>query len=131
VIRTTFEYVALGFEEVSTAFETNLTERAEVSAAFAAVKDGELVVDLWGGITDRSAGTPWKRDSVVVIFSGTKGMVALCLLMLADRGAREHTPATHWLSGVRPRRGYRSLQRHISEYKDQKEGHAKLSGVRP
>jgi CubicO group peptidase (beta-lactamase class C family) len=82
----THGFVASGFEEIAQAFEANFSERGEVGAAFAAVLDGELVVDLWGGLADSAQGRAWDRDTAVVVFSGTKGMVALCLLMLADRG---------------------------------------------
>jgi CubicO group peptidase (beta-lactamase class C family) len=44
------------------------------SGGFAATKDGELVVEL--GRTDEPA----------LIFSGTKGLVAMCLLLLIERG---------------------------------------------
>ncbi|HET8815026.1 MAG TPA: serine hydrolase domain-containing protein, partial [Solirubrobacterales bacterium] len=46
----------------------------------------ELVLDLWGGLADRPAARPWERDTLQLIFSGTKGLVAICLLMLVDRG---------------------------------------------
>lgn len=80
-------FVAPGFEPVAEAFEANFRERGDVGGAFAAVQDGELVVDLWGGLADSKAGRRWERDTAVVVFSGTKGVVALCLLLLADRGA--------------------------------------------
>jgi CubicO group peptidase (beta-lactamase class C family) len=79
-------FVAPGFESVREEFERNFTERGDVGASFAATHDGELVVDLWGGLADSAAGSPWRRENVQVIFSGTKGLVALCLLMLVDRG---------------------------------------------
>lgn len=79
-------FVAPGFEPVRDAFLANLRERGEVGAAFAVTRDGEPVVDLWGGLADPERGRPWRRDTLQAIFSGTKGLVALCLLMLADRG---------------------------------------------
>jgi CubicO group peptidase (beta-lactamase class C family) len=54
-------------------------------AAFAATVDGELVVDVWSGTAD-DTGTPWNEDTIILVFSGTKGLVAVCLLLLADRG---------------------------------------------
>jgi len=82
-------FVAPGFESVREAFLENLRDRGELGAAFAVVRDDEPVVDIWGGIADRAAGRPWQADTLQVIFSGTKGMVALCLLLLVDRGALE------------------------------------------
>src|SRR4051794_3453927 len=79
-------FVAPGYEPVRAAFRDNLADRQEQGAAFAALRDGVPVVDLWGGAAD-DAGTPWREDTLQLVFSGTKGFVALCLLMLADRGA--------------------------------------------
>jgi CubicO group peptidase (beta-lactamase class C family) len=78
--------VAPGYEPVSEQFEKNFTARGEVGAAFAAMRDGQMVADLWGGVADQTTGRPWERDTLQLIFSGTKGLVALCLLMLVDRG---------------------------------------------
>jgi CubicO group peptidase (beta-lactamase class C family) len=78
--------VAPGFEKVRDAFGENLALSSELGAAFAATVDGHLVVDIWGGTADPNVSRPWNRDTLQVIFSGTKGLVALCVLMLVDRG---------------------------------------------
>lgn len=77
-------HVAPGFERVYEAFEAGLPE--ELGAGFAAVRDGEVVVDLWGGWADRAATRPWARDTIVPVYSTTKGVSALVLAMLADQG---------------------------------------------
>lgn len=77
---------AAGFEPVRAVFAENFVERGEIGAAFAVTIDGSPVVDLWGGLADAECGRPWGRDTLQVIFSGTKALVALCLLILADRG---------------------------------------------
>jgi CubicO group peptidase (beta-lactamase class C family) len=82
-------FVAPGFEPVAAELARSFSERGELGAAFAAVHDGEPVVDLWGGLADRPAGRPWQEDTLQVIFSGTKGLVAICLLLLIDRGRLE------------------------------------------
>jgi CubicO group peptidase (beta-lactamase class C family) len=79
-------FVAHGFEAVEREFRRNFTERHELGASFAAVSDGEIVVDLWGGTADRSSHRPWSEDTLQLIFSGTKGLVAMCLLILIERG---------------------------------------------
>lgn len=84
--RTVSGAVEPGFESVAHAFEANFTERGETGAAFSAVVDGRPVVDLWGGMADGEADRPWGRDTVQLVFSGTKGLTATCLLVLADRG---------------------------------------------
>jgi CubicO group peptidase (beta-lactamase class C family) len=79
-------YVVPGFEGVREAFAENFRRYGEVGAAFAVTRDGRSVVDLWGGLADVGTGRPWAEGTVAVIFSGTKALVAICLLMLVDRG---------------------------------------------
>ncbi|MFF0267474.1 serine hydrolase domain-containing protein [Kribbella sp. NPDC004536] len=74
------------WEQVAEAFERNFTERDELGAAFAAYHRGELVVDLWGGTADPDTGRPWDRDTIQLMFSGTKGLTAACVLLLVQRG---------------------------------------------
>lgn len=78
-------WVMPGFEPVQDRFRANFVEYRERGAAFAATLDGELVVDLWGGCRD-DAGTPWQEDTLGLIFSGSKGLVAICMLRLIERG---------------------------------------------
>jgi len=91
-------YVAPGFEGVATEFERNFSERGDVGAAFAVVRGGETLVDLWGGWADSRRTRPWRRDTLQVIFSGTKGLVAACLLVLLERGSLELADPVqkHW-----------------------------------
>jgi CubicO group peptidase (beta-lactamase class C family) len=87
-----------GFEPVAAAFARNFAERGEVGAAFAATLDGRPVVDLWGGVADGATGRPWQSDTLQLVFSGTKGLTALCMAMLVDRGLlRLDDPVcVHW-----------------------------------
>ena len=48
--------------------------------------EGKLVVDLWGGYADASRSRPWERDTIVNVYSTTKGMTAICAHRLADQG---------------------------------------------
>jgi CubicO group peptidase (beta-lactamase class C family) len=79
-------FVAPGFERVAETFAQNFKNGEELGAAFAAVQDGVPVVDLWGGVADRATQRPWTKDTLQLIFSGTKGVVATMILMLIDRG---------------------------------------------
>ncbi|MFE9098563.1 serine hydrolase domain-containing protein [Streptomyces sp. NPDC007264] len=74
------------FAAVRRAFEENIREREELGAAVAVTLNGETVVDLWGGWADAARTRPWERDTVVNVWSTTKGPAALCLHILADRG---------------------------------------------
>ncbi|MER6029579.1 serine hydrolase domain-containing protein [Streptomyces sp. NPDC001851] len=74
------------FAAVREAFEENFRERGELGAAVAVTVDGATVVDLWGGWADTAGTRPWERDTLVNVWSTTKGPVALCAHLLADRG---------------------------------------------
>jgi CubicO group peptidase (beta-lactamase class C family) len=78
--------VAPGYEAVREAFDADLAGE-ERGAAFAAMVDGELVVDLWGGDADAPVDRRWREDTLCILFSGTKGLVATCMLRLLERGA--------------------------------------------
>ena len=80
-------FVAPGYEAVATEFERNFTARQDVGAGFAAMHQGRMIVDLWGG--DAAPGAPWREDTLQVIFSGTKGLVAACVLKLIEKGELE------------------------------------------
>lgn len=74
------------FEDVRKVFEGNLASGADVGASFCATKDGEIIVDLWGGYADAERTRPWERDTIVNVYSTTKTMCALTALLVADRG---------------------------------------------
>jgi CubicO group peptidase (beta-lactamase class C family) len=78
--------VASGFDGVGEAFAANFSELDELGASFAVTVDGHPVVDVWGGVADRATGAPWREDTVGLVFSGTKGLTAFCLLLLTERG---------------------------------------------
>jgi CubicO group peptidase (beta-lactamase class C family) len=79
-------------------FEANFTNGLEVGASVAVAIEGELVVDLWGGVADEATGRPWEADTIVNVFSSTKPMIGLVALLLADRGDLDlHAPvARYW-----------------------------------
>jgi len=80
-------WTAPGFEGVRAAFEMNFAEGREIGAAFSAYHHGQKVVDLWGGTADQETGRPWEEDTIVLVFSTTKGMTAVCANKLAQEGA--------------------------------------------
>jgi len=80
-------FVARGFEAVRDAFADNLEHQADVGAACAVYRNGVPVVDLWAGFADLAGGRPWAEDTVQLVFSATKGVTAICLNLLAERGA--------------------------------------------
>jgi CubicO group peptidase (beta-lactamase class C family) len=81
-------FVAPGFEPVRDAFERGLSE--ELGASFAAIRDGEVVVDLWGGWADRGQTKAWARDTIAPVYSTTKAIAALVLAKLVGEGALDY-----------------------------------------
>lgn len=75
--------VVAGFEAVRDAFAEHVADVGKGGAAFAAVIDGELVVDLWAGFAGVN---PWQRETRGVIMSATKGVAATAVACLVDRG---------------------------------------------
>ena len=47
---------------------------------------GERVVDLWGGVRSESTGEPWDRDTMVLVYSATKGLAAMTMALAHSRG---------------------------------------------
>ena len=74
------------FERVREAFAENFAQRNEVGAAAAVVVDGRCVVDIWAGHADPARTRPWNRDTIVNVWSTTKGLCAMSAHRLADQG---------------------------------------------
>ena len=74
------------FNRVKDAFVENFEKRNEVGAAAAVMLDGKSVVDIWAGHADREKTRPWTRDTLVNVYSTTKGVTAICAHRLADKG---------------------------------------------
>jgi len=75
------------YARVRDAFAEGFRARDEIGASVAVVADGETVVELWAGHADPARSRPWERDTIVHMYSATKGMTALCALRLVERGA--------------------------------------------
>jgi len=76
-------YVAPGFEKVAEVLATTAEAAGEEGVGVAVTIEGEIVLDLsWG----RTEGSPWTSDTLVCVYSCTKGMTALAAQILADRG---------------------------------------------
>lgn len=74
------------FASVGDVFKANFRERGETGAAVCVFKDGEKRVDLWGGWADAGRTRTWREDTIVCMMSVGKGMAAICVWMLVDRG---------------------------------------------
>ncbi len=78
--------VAPGFEPVAAAFRENFERRGERGAACAVYVRGRKVVDLWGGYRSLDDRAPWSEDTMVIVFSATKGLSAMTLALAHARG---------------------------------------------
>jgi len=78
-----------GFEKVREAFQANW-QGYEVGACCCVVYKGKKVVDLWGGYQDRACTKPWEEDTLVNVYSTTKGMGSLAVAILAEEGKLDY-----------------------------------------
>jgi len=79
-------FVKPGFEAVREAFVENFERRHELGAACCIYHRGEKVVDLWGGVRNESTGEPWEEDTMVIVFSTTKGLAGLAMALAHSQG---------------------------------------------
>lgn len=87
-----------GWGKVADAFRANFDDGKDLGAAVAVYQGGRKVVDLWGGVADQTTGRPWEEDSIVLVFSSTKGMTAILASLLVQRGELDldEPVATYW-----------------------------------
>jgi CubicO group peptidase (beta-lactamase class C family) len=86
-----------GFGAVADAFAGNFAEHGDVGAACSVHVDGRPVVDVWGGTADVASGRPWTADTIVVMYSTTKGVTSCCAHLLAQRGGLDFdAPVVTW-----------------------------------
>jgi CubicO group peptidase (beta-lactamase class C family) len=74
------------FSPVRDAFARNFEELGDVGAAVAVTIDGKPVIDLWGGVVDKETMDPWRQDTLVTVYSTTKGMTTICAHRLVEQG---------------------------------------------
>jgi CubicO group peptidase (beta-lactamase class C family) len=74
------------FERVRALFAEQMGQPGELGAGVAITLGGRRVVDLWGGVADAARTTAWTPDTIVNLFSTTKGMAAICAHRLVDQG---------------------------------------------
>ena len=91
-------HVTPGFEPVREAFARNFAKRGELGGACCIYHRGARVVDLWGGIRNKATREPWNEDTMVLVYSATKGLSAMTLAIAHSRGwlDYEERVATYW-----------------------------------
>ncbi|MEQ8516507.1 MAG: serine hydrolase domain-containing protein, partial [Chromatocurvus sp.] len=97
--------VAPAFERVADAFCANFEREdayREVGAAFSVQRGGEVLVDLAGGVLEKGGTDPWQSDTLVNVYSTTKGITALTIALLVERGAIAYeAPVSHYWPAFR------------------------------
>ncbi|WP_372409659.1 serine hydrolase domain-containing protein [Streptomyces luteireticuli] len=79
-------WVDEGYGAVADAFARNFAETPELGAAVTVHVGGRKVVDLWGGVADERTGRAWEEHTPVPVMSATKGVLVLCVHLLAQEG---------------------------------------------
>ncbi|MFT3998070.1 MAG: serine hydrolase domain-containing protein [Asticcacaulis sp.] len=64
-----------------------LTERG---ARLTVVQDNEVIIDLWGGVSDREGTKPFTDTTLTPVFSSTKAVTALMIARLVDQGKLDY-----------------------------------------
>lgn len=88
-----------GYEAVAAAFADNFMSRNELGAACCMYVDGAQVVDLWGGVRNRKTSEPWEQNTMVIVWSATKGMSGLAIALAESRGLLDYDErvSTYWI----------------------------------
>jgi CubicO group peptidase (beta-lactamase class C family) len=61
-------------------FRDNFETFGELGAAVSVWQNGKPIIDLYGGFRDARREETWTADTIVLIWSATKGIGAACLL---------------------------------------------------
>ena len=75
-----------GFGAVMDAFALNFVERQDRGSGCTVYVAGKAVVNLWGGYADSRTRRTWDQDTAAVIFSCSKGVLAICAYLLVQEG---------------------------------------------
>ena len=85
------------FARVREAFAANFASGLEHGGSVAVLLDGKPVVELWGGHADAARTRAWEQDTLINVWSCTKGVVALAIAMLVERGKLDYAaPVARW-----------------------------------
>src|SRR5438094_9434710 len=67
-------------ERIALLFQENFQRFGELGAALSIWQNGEPLLDLRGGFRDTKREQPWTEDTIVLVWSATKGIGSACLL---------------------------------------------------
>jgi CubicO group peptidase (beta-lactamase class C family) len=91
-------FVAPGWEPVREAFGQTIDSKQDVGAAVSLFHKGKCVVDLVGGYFDTESTKPYEHDTLQLVFSTTKGVVAIAVAICVEHGllSYEEPVALFW-----------------------------------
>lgn len=86
------------FARVKEAFEQNFRVNDEIGASLSVYTGGDCLVDIWGGHLDRAKSLPWQDNTLVNVWSSTKGVMAACYAIAVGRGQLDYDDevARYW-----------------------------------
>ena len=67
-------------QELKPLFQENFEKLGELGAAVSVWQDGQPIIDLHGGFRDAHREHPWTSDTIVLVWSATKGIGSACVL---------------------------------------------------
>ena len=73
------------FQPVKDAFEELHSSGRETGSSFAVYQDGNAIIDLWGGYSDKEKNTIWEQDTLANVWSTTKGVAATCVALMVEK----------------------------------------------
>ncbi|CAF1009378.1 unnamed protein product [Rotaria sordida] len=82
---------ANGWEFVKDFLRQNIREQRDIGASVAIYHQGNLVVDLWGGWFDRTQMKPYDNNTLQLVFSTSKGLVAVAAALCVQRGLLDYS----------------------------------------
>ncbi|MFC2950912.1 serine hydrolase domain-containing protein [Marinicaulis aureus] len=90
--------IAPGFEGVGEAFAQNFDEGLELGASFAVVKNGETVINIRGGYSDRAKETHWDETTIACIYSSGKAVLSFLMARAVFDGLLDYDApvARYW-----------------------------------
>ena len=72
------------YNPVKKIFESYFLKQEEIGASFAIYKEGKPLIDLWGGFKNKND-KKCQENTIVNIFSATKGIYEIIICMLIDQ----------------------------------------------
>ncbi|CAF2763788.1 unnamed protein product [Rotaria sp. Silwood2] len=88
-----------GWESINDLFRQNFVQERDLGASIAVYHQGKLVVDLWGGWFDQAQTKPYDNDTLQLVFSTSKGLVAVAVALCVQQGLLDYSALVtkYWL----------------------------------